>query len=99
MQDVHWFGIGIGGLFQGYTLGNIMSAQFYGAATSAQPSIPEEIRRGEYGTLHEWLRANIYAHGAKFTPSELLQRVTGGGIQVTPLVSYLREKYGAIYAL
>ena len=99
MQDVHWFGIGIGGLFQGYTLGNIMSAQFYGAATSAQPSIPEEIRRGEYGTLHEWLRANIYAHGAKFTPSELLQRVTGGGIKVAPLVSYLREKYGAIYAL
>lgn len=99
LQDVHWFGIGIGGLFQGYTLGNIMSAQFYEAALRARPEIPAEIRSGQYGGLHEWLRANIYDHGAKFTPDELLRRVTGGSIQIAPLVAYLRRKYGEIYAL
>ena len=99
MQDVHWYGIGIGGLFQGYTLGNIMSAQFYEAAIQARPSIPAEIRSGQYGTLFEWLQTNIYEHGAKFTPDELLERVTGGGIQVAPLIRYLQEKYGAIYDL
>ena len=99
MQDVHWFGIGIGGLFQGYTLGNIMSAQFFAAAQEARPSLSQEIGRGEYGGLHEWLRENIYRHGAKFTADELLRRVTGNGLQVAPLVAHLRQKFGDIYAL
>ena len=32
LQDVHWFGGIVGGAFQSYTLGNIMSAQFFAAA-------------------------------------------------------------------
>ncbi len=43
LQDVHWYGGLIGGAFQGYTLGNIMSAQFYDAAVRAHSSIPAEI--------------------------------------------------------
>ena len=35
MQDIHWFGGVIGGAFQGYTLGNILSAQFFEAALRA----------------------------------------------------------------
>jgi carboxypeptidase Taq len=43
LQDVHWFGGQIGGVFQGYTLGNILSAQFYDAAWKANPGIPDQI--------------------------------------------------------
>ena len=93
LQDVHWYGGLIGGAFQGYTLGNIMSAQFYDAAVRAHPTIPDEIARGEFGTLHGWLRENIYQHGRKFTAEELLQRITGGGLSVAPYIRYLREKY------
>ena len=32
LQDVHWYGGLIGGQFQGYTLGNIMSAAFFDRA-------------------------------------------------------------------
>ena len=32
LQDVHWYAGTIGGAFQGYTLGNILSAQFFAAA-------------------------------------------------------------------
>ena len=46
LQDVHWYGGFIGGSFQGYTLGNIMGAQFYAAALRARPSIPAEIAQG-----------------------------------------------------
>ena len=35
LQDVHWYGGAIGGAFQGYTLGNILSAQFYEKALAA----------------------------------------------------------------
>ena len=37
LQDVHWYGGVIGGAFQGYTLGNILGAQFYAAALAAHP--------------------------------------------------------------
>ena len=99
MQDVHWYGGQIGGVFQGYTLGNIMSAQFFDAALRAHPDIPAQIRRGEFATLHGWLKENIYQHGAKFLPNEILERATGSGLTIAPYIAYLRKKYGELYAL
>ena len=99
LQDVHWYDGAIGGAFQGYTLGNILSAQFFDAAVQAHPGIPDEIRRGEFGLLHGWLRQNVYRHGAKFTPAELVRRVTGHDISVEPYVDYLWRKYQPLYGL
>jgi carboxypeptidase Taq len=97
MQDVHWYAGPIGGSFQGYTLGNILSAQFYEKALAAHPTIPAEIQQGKFDTLHSWLKENIYQYGSKYTAPELIERVTGGGLDVQPLMRYLREKYGEVY--
>ena len=99
LQDVHWYSGPIGGAFQGYTLGNILSAQFFAAAVRANAGIPEEIRRGEFSTLHSWLRENIYKCGAKFTASELVQRVTGSPLTIQPYLDYLWGKYQPLYGL
>jgi len=99
MQDVHWYAGTIGGAFQGYTLGNILSAQFYEAALKANPDIPAQIGRGEFDTLHDWLTENIYTHGHKFTMSDLAQRVTGQPLTIEPYIRYLRTKYGEMYQL
>lgn len=99
MQDVHWYGGIIGGGFQGYTLGNILGAQFYEAALKAHPDIPSQIRQGEFGALHGWLKDNIYRPGSKFTADELLKRVTGESLNIGPYIKYLRDKYGELYAL
>jgi len=99
LQDVHWFSGGIGGSFQSYTIGNILSAQFYGAAIAAHPEIPDEIARGEFGTLHKWLAMHIYRHGRKFQPNELIARTTGEPMMIAPYVTYLRHKYGELYRL
>ena len=40
LQDVHWFHGTIGGAFQGYTLGNLISAQVFAAARRALPDLP-----------------------------------------------------------
>jgi carboxypeptidase Taq len=96
---VHWYSGSIGGGFQGYTLGNIMSAQFFEAASRARPEIPDAIRQGEFGALHGWLKEQIYRHGRMFTPTELIERVTGGPLAIEPYVRYLRGKYGELYAL
>ncbi len=99
LQDVHWFGGFIGGAFQGYTLGNILSSQFYDAAVKAHPDIPKEISKGEFETLHSWLRENIYQHGSKFTAPEIIKRATGQDMTIEPYVQYLKTKYSALYGL
>ena len=96
LQDVHWFGGIIGGAFQSYTIGNILSAQFYAAAVAKHPSIPSEIAAGKFSTLHEWLRSNIYRHGRKWQPTELVERVTGGPMSSQPYLDYLAAKFGAL---
>ena len=99
LQDVHWYGGTIGGAFQGYTLGNILGAQFFASALDNHPEILSEIEVGKFDTLHGWLKENIYQHGRKFTASELVRRVTGIPLQIEPYISYLRQKYGELYEL
>jgi carboxypeptidase Taq len=99
LQDVHWYAGTIGGAFQGYTLGNILSAQFFDAALATHPEISDTIAAGKFDTLHSWLRDNIYQHGSKFTAEELVGRVTGSPLRIEPYIGYLKEKYGALYDL
>jgi len=99
LQDVHWFHGIIGGAFQGYTLGNILAAQFFDTATNVHPEINDEIARGEFGTLFSWLKENIYQHGSKFTADELVPRVTGSPLSIEPYVNYLRGKFGQLYKI
>ena len=99
LQDVHWFGGLVGGAFQGYTLGNLLGAQFFRLATAAHPEIPAQMARGQFAMLLDWLRENIYVHGSKYTAPELIERVTGGPPRIDPYLAYLREKYGELYEL
>jgi len=99
LQDVHWYSGAVGGGFQGYTIGNILSAQFYAAATNAHPEIPNQIASGEFSTLHAWLKTNLYQHGRKFDANEIVERATGSAAKIAPYLRYLREKYGALYEL
>ncbi len=97
LQDVHWFGGVVGGAFQSYTIGNILSAQFYAAALAKHPDIPAEIATGKFATLHGWLTDNIYRHGRKFDPAELVMRATGQPMTTKPYLDYLSAKYGALH--
>ncbi|MCA1992527.1 MAG: carboxypeptidase M32 [Coleofasciculus sp. S288] len=99
LQDVHWYTGQIGGMFQGYTLGNLMSAQFFEAALKAYPEILMKIEQGQFSTLHNWLTQNIYQHGSKYTAAELIRDVTGDALRIEPFIRYIRQKYGQLYTL
>ncbi len=99
LQDVHWYAGTVGGAFQSYTIGNILSAQFYGAALKAHPEIADETGNGEFGTLHAWLTRRIYRHGRKYGPDEIVKRATGKPMSIAPYIAYLRAKYGELYRL
>ena len=97
MQDVHWYCMSIGGAFQGYTLGNVMAAQFFEAARAALPELDDHIMRGQLRPLRRWLADNIHAHGARYLPDELIERATGKPLSIDPFVRHLKRKYGELY--
>ena len=98
LQDIHWSFIGFAE-FPGYTLGNIISAQFMEKIRAEMPDLDSQIGRGEFGPLLRWLQENVYQHGRKFTPNELVERVTGHPISPKPWIAYVRKKFGALYGL
>jgi len=95
LQDIHWSS-GLGG-FAGYTLGNVIAAQLWEKAVSENPEIPDEIEHGRFSALLGWLQHNVYRHGRKYQPNELVERVTGKPISTEPYLRYLRTKFGDIY--
>lgn len=99
MQDVHWYAGPVGGGFQGYAIGNILSAQLFAAAVDAHPEIGAEIAGGTFGTLRRWLGDHVWRHGRKFDPENLVSAATGSPLTIVPYMRYLRDKYGALYRL
>jgi carboxypeptidase Taq len=91
LQDMHWAG-GSFGYFPAYALGNVISVQIWERALEDLGDLDERFERGEFGDLREWLREHLYRHGAKFTPQETVERVTGSPIDAKPYLRYLREK-------
>jgi carboxypeptidase Taq len=99
LQEMNWYCGRIGGLYQHFTLGNIMSCMWFQAAVEDHPRIDEDIARGDFATLRRWLTDKIHTHGRKFTIAELVERVTGGELTTEPYIGYLKKKYGALYSL
>ena len=97
LQDVHWSSGGFG-YFPTYQLGNVISLQIWERAKEALGDVDAQLERGEFGEIHEWLRANVYAHGRKYLPAELLERVAGGPLDPEPYLRYLKSKFGTAVA-
>ncbi|HEX7556928.1 MAG TPA: carboxypeptidase M32, partial [Leptolinea sp.] len=83
LQDIHWAG-GMVGYFPTYALGNVISAQIWEKIQKDIPSLDENISRGNFAPLLDWLRMNIHTHGAKFETQELVKKVTGSEIDPQP---------------
>jgi carboxypeptidase Taq len=91
LQDIHWSS-GLIGYFPTYSIGNLMAAQLWQRLRADLPELDEQLERGEFGPLRDWLREHVHRHGRTFEPRELLRRITGEELQVAPLAEYLRAK-------
>ena len=94
LQDTHWASGSIG-YFATYLLGTVMSVQIWHKILEDLPDLEEQIERGEFAALREWLAEHVHRYGRKFSPQETLRRATGATIDAKPYLAYLREKYGA----
>ena len=98
LQDIHWSSVSFG-IFPGYTLGNLIGAQLMEKSRADIPDLDAQIEKGEFAALLAWLRRNVHRHGRKFTPNELLERATGKPLTAAPWITYVQQKFGALYGL
>jgi carboxypeptidase Taq len=98
LQDIHW-SMGGMGYFPTYTLGNLYAAQFMEPARTDLPGLDDDFRRGHFGRLKSWLNEKIHRPGQKYRANDLCRRVTGAPLRHEPLIAYLRQKYGELYAV
>jgi carboxypeptidase Taq len=98
LQDVHWSG-GSFGYFPSYALGYMYAAQFKHAMEKDLPNFDQLLEQGELIKIREWLTEHIHRFGKMKKPLEILQDVTGEGLNPDYLIRYLEEKYKEIYRL
>jgi len=97
LQDGHWAN-GYLGYFPAYVLGNIMAAQIWERMQADNPDIDAQLEEGDMSVLTEWLREHIWRHGRRHTPTTLLDRVVGTGLNAEPFLRYLHAKHGVAEA-
>ena len=98
LQDVHW-SMGSIGYFPTYSMGNLLSYQFWAKLQDDLGDTDALIAAGNFAPILSWLQEKIYRQGRKFTPKELVQRVTGKPIGADDYLNGLEAKYRAIYEL
>jgi carboxypeptidase Taq len=98
LQDVHW-SHGLIGYFPSYMLGNLYAAQISRTLREDIPALDEQIARGDFAPLLDWLRDKIHRFGGIYEPGELIVRVTGQELSPEPFLAYIFDKYSKIYGL
>ena len=92
LQDIHWPS-GAWGYFPTYSLGAMMAAQFYDAATREDADIVPAIEHGDFSVLLAWLRSRVHAQGSRFSTSEIVEQATGRPLDPEVFKSHLRSRY------
>jgi carboxypeptidase Taq len=92
MQDVHW-PEGLFGYFACYSLGAMYAAQWFAAIRRAHPDLDDRIAAGDLAPAFEWLRANIWSQGSRWTSDELAVRASGETLNPAHFRRHLESRY------
>jgi len=95
LQDSHWAG-GSFGYFPSYAIGNIYSVMIFNKmkeTLGGDDRFNSLLERGEFNEILSFLDKNIWRNGSIYTPSEVLETMTGSKIDVKPYKEYLLHKF------
>lgn len=98
LQDVHWSQGSIG-YFPTYSMGNLLSYQIWNALQRDLGDTDALIEAGNFRVILGWLQEKIYRQGRKYTPKDLVMRVTGKPIGADDYLAGLDAKYREIYEI
>ena len=95
LQDIHWSD-GLMGYFPTYTMGNLISAQFYNAMQKDIGRL-DIIDDEAFKRIHEWFDNKLYSLGSRYTSVEIIKMVSKEELNPEYFVNYLKEKFLSIY--
>jgi carboxypeptidase Taq len=98
LQDVHW-SMGSIGYFPTYSMGNLLSYQFWTCLRRDLGDTDALIAEGNFAPILGWLQEKIYRQGRLYTPKDLVLRVTGKPMGAEDYLEGLEAKYRDIYGL
>jgi carboxypeptidase Taq len=98
LQDMHWSG-GDFGYFPTYSIGTMYAAQLFNQLMKEKPEVTQQITRGEFKNIIEWLRGHVYEYGRMMTSDEIIKKACHDGLNPQIFVSYLKEKYYTLYEI
>jgi carboxypeptidase Taq len=96
MQDTHWAS-GMYGYFPSYALGNIYSGQILAAMEKDLPDWKQQLSKGNFKNIKQWLVKNVHTYGNLYDPADLIKKITGAALGVKPYLNYLKDKYSKLY--
>jgi len=97
LQDVHW-SFGLFGYFPTYSIGSAYGSQF-AYYLKEDVAFDDDLRKGDYKNVNEWLHKQIHVHGSLKTPEEIIKSATGKRFDSKYYVEYLTNKYKSLYNL
>jgi carboxypeptidase Taq len=92
LQDIHWYD-GNWGYFPTYTLGALIAAQLFEAASRDVPDLTQAIAAGEFSPLLGWLRDKVHSKGSLLSTGELVEEATGRPLGTASFERHLRDRY------
>ena len=87
------------GYFPTYSMGNLLSYQFWNELRKEVGDTDALIAAGDFAPILGWLQRNIYEKGRKHSPKDLVLQVTGKPMGAEDYVEGLNAKYRDIYGL
>ena len=96
LQDVHWTS-GFG-YFPSYAIGNCYNAMYLKRLEKELP-FKELILKGDFKTINQWMKDNVFIHANVLTPKEWIKELTGESLSPKAFLEYLNNKYKEIYKL
>ncbi|MGN0714335.1 MAG: carboxypeptidase M32, partial [Anaerovoracaceae bacterium] len=98
LQDIHW-AAGYVGYFPTYIVADLTAAQLAASIEKECGSLESLMETGNFAAITDWLRANIFCSGARYTAEELTLRATGEPLTSGYYMDYLRKKFSEVYNL
>ena len=95
MQDVHW-PAGAFGYFPSYTLGAMMAAQQFEAIKRVHPDVNDSIAAGDFTTVNDWRRENIWSVASMKSTPQIMRDATGEALNAAQFIAHLKERYGRV---
>ncbi len=96
LQDVHWAS-GFG-YFPTYAIGNMYNAMYYNRMKD-EIDIDGSIEKGDFRTVNDWMKENVFKKADRLSPSEWIMDITGRELTAKDFLYYLEEKYTELYEL